>query len=135
LAYQPPASSTFLSEQTSHQPPASSTFLSQQISTSHQPPAKRTGRGLVVVSASEIFSLFGWLVANGWCWFALGEEYCWLVAGLFREKSAAGRWLTLQAKRRAFDLTKRQGKRVRVARSHAGMHARPRWNRVSGSPS
>jgi hypothetical protein len=37
LAYQPPASSTFLSEQTSHQQPASSTFLSQQTSTSHQP--------------------------------------------------------------------------------------------------
>jgi hypothetical protein len=43
LAYQPPASSTFLSEQTSHQQPASSTFLSEQTSTSHQPPAKRTG--------------------------------------------------------------------------------------------
>jgi hypothetical protein len=43
LAYQPPASSTFLSEQTSHQQPASSTFLSKQTSTSHQPPAKRTG--------------------------------------------------------------------------------------------
>jgi hypothetical protein len=43
LAYQPPASSTFLSEQTSHQQPASSTVLSEQISTSHQPPAKRTG--------------------------------------------------------------------------------------------
>jgi hypothetical protein len=42
-AYQPPASSTFLSEQTSHQQSASSTFLSEQISTSHQPPAKRTG--------------------------------------------------------------------------------------------
>jgi hypothetical protein len=37
LAYQPPASSTFLSEQTSHQQPASSTFLSEQTSTSHQP--------------------------------------------------------------------------------------------------
>jgi hypothetical protein len=46
-AYQPPASSTFLSEQTSHQQSASSTFLSEQISTSHQPPAKRTGCGLV----------------------------------------------------------------------------------------
>jgi hypothetical protein len=44
LAYQPPANSTFLSEQTSHQQPASSTFLSEQISTSHQQPAKRTGR-------------------------------------------------------------------------------------------
>jgi hypothetical protein len=42
-AYQPPASSTFLSGQTSHQQSAISTFLSEQISTSHQPPAKRTG--------------------------------------------------------------------------------------------
>jgi hypothetical protein len=25
--------------------------------------------------------LFGWLVADGWCWFVLREEYCWLVAG------------------------------------------------------
>jgi hypothetical protein len=48
LAYQPPASSTFLSEQTSHQQQASSTFLSEQISTSHQPPAKRTGRRSVI---------------------------------------------------------------------------------------
>jgi hypothetical protein len=39
LAYQPPASSTFLSEQTSHQQPASSTILSEQTSTGHQPPA------------------------------------------------------------------------------------------------
>jgi hypothetical protein len=38
-AYQPPASSTFLSEQTSHHQPASSTLLSEQTSTaiSHQP--------------------------------------------------------------------------------------------------
>jgi hypothetical protein len=21
-------------------------------------------------------SLFGWLVADGWCWFVLREEYC-----------------------------------------------------------
>jgi hypothetical protein len=27
-----------------------------------------------------INSLFGWLVADGWCWFVLREEYCWLVA-------------------------------------------------------
>jgi hypothetical protein len=39
LAYQPPASSTFLSEQTSHQQSASITLLSEQTSTSHQPPA------------------------------------------------------------------------------------------------
>jgi hypothetical protein len=43
LAYQPPASSIFLSEQISHQQPASSTFLSEQTSTGHQLPAKRTG--------------------------------------------------------------------------------------------
>jgi hypothetical protein len=43
LAYQPPANSTFLLEQTSHQQPASSTLLSEQTSTSHQPPANRTG--------------------------------------------------------------------------------------------
>jgi hypothetical protein len=43
LAYQPPSSSTFLSEQISHQQPANNAFPSQQISISHQPPAKRTG--------------------------------------------------------------------------------------------
>jgi hypothetical protein len=32
-------------------------------------------------SAALIKSLFGWLVADGWCWFVLREEYCWLVAG------------------------------------------------------
>jgi hypothetical protein len=37
LAYQPPANSIFLSEQTSHQQPVSNTFLSEQTSTSHQP--------------------------------------------------------------------------------------------------
>jgi hypothetical protein len=42
LAYQPPGSSTFLSEQTSQQQQANNTFLSEQISTGHQPPAKRT---------------------------------------------------------------------------------------------
>jgi hypothetical protein len=27
----------------------------------------------------QLCSLFGWLVADGWCWFVLREEYCWLV--------------------------------------------------------
>jgi hypothetical protein len=44
LAYQPPDSSTFLSEQTSHQQPASSTLLSEQTSTSHQPTEQADGR-------------------------------------------------------------------------------------------
>jgi hypothetical protein len=33
--------------------------------------------------------LFGWLVADGWCWFVLREEYCWLIVGgwfIVREK-------------------------------------------------
>jgi hypothetical protein len=60
LAYQLPASSTFLSEQTSYQQPASSTFLSQQISTSHQPPAKRTGCMAVAKKKMCLFCcLFG----------------------------------------------------------------------------
>jgi hypothetical protein len=50
LAYQPPASSIFLSEHISHQQPANSTQLSQQTNTSHQPPANRTCCQLVVVS-------------------------------------------------------------------------------------
>jgi hypothetical protein len=29
--------------------------------------------------AKGIDSIFGWLVADGWCWFVLREEYCWLV--------------------------------------------------------
>jgi hypothetical protein len=41
LAYQPPASGTFLSQQTSHQQSTSSIFLSERISTSHQPPDKQ----------------------------------------------------------------------------------------------
>jgi hypothetical protein len=35
------------------------------------------------------YSLFGWLVADGWCWFVLREEYCYVVAGgwfVVREK-------------------------------------------------
>jgi hypothetical protein len=36
LAYQPPASSAFISEQTSYQQSASNTFLPEQISTSHR---------------------------------------------------------------------------------------------------
>jgi hypothetical protein len=37
----------------------------------------------------ESDGLFGWLVAGGWCWFILREEYCWLVADgwfVLREK-------------------------------------------------
>jgi hypothetical protein len=28
-------------------------------------------------SVTYYFSLFVWLVADGWCWFILREKYCW----------------------------------------------------------
>jgi hypothetical protein len=36
--------------------------------------------------------LFGRLVADGWCWFVLREEYCWLVA--------AGCWWLVRSERK-----------------------------------
>jgi hypothetical protein len=39
-----------------------------------------------------ISSLLGWLVADGWCWFVLREEYCWLVA--------AGCWWLVRSERK-----------------------------------
>jgi hypothetical protein len=41
---------------------------------------------------NSINGLFGWLVADGWCWFALREEYCWLVA--------AGCWWLIRSERK-----------------------------------
>jgi hypothetical protein len=38
------------------------------------------------------YSLFGWLVADGWCWFVLREEYCWLIA--------AGCWWLVSCERK-----------------------------------
>jgi hypothetical protein len=49
-------------------------------------PGKRRG---AVTGAG---SLFGWLVADGWCWFVLREEYCWLVA--------AGCWWLVRSERK-----------------------------------
>jgi hypothetical protein len=48
-------------------------------------------------------SLFGWLVADGWCWFVLKEEYCWLVADgwfVLREKYC---WLVADKRATAND--------------------------------
>jgi hypothetical protein len=57
--------------------------------------------------------MFGWLTADGWCWFLLREEYCWLVSGgwfVVREKycwlvadkpiEQADRWIGLQGRGR-----------------------------------
>jgi hypothetical protein len=38
------------------------------------------GSGRVLANNSRTSSLFGWLVADGWCWFVLREKYCLLVA-------------------------------------------------------
>jgi hypothetical protein len=62
--------------------------------------------------------MFGWLVAGGWCWFVLREEYCWLVVGgwfVVREKycwlvadkpSEQGAWLYIfnQARHKHIDI-------------------------------
>jgi hypothetical protein len=43
----------------------------------------------MLLRMNELCSLFGWLVADGWCGFVLREKYCWLVAGgwfVVREK-------------------------------------------------
>jgi hypothetical protein len=45
-----------------------------------------------VLDQPEVLSLFGWLVADGWCWFVLREEYCWLVA--------AGCWWLIRCERK-----------------------------------
>jgi hypothetical protein len=42
-----------------------------------------------IAEAPPTWSLFVWLVVDGWCWFVLREKYCWLVAGgwfVVREK-------------------------------------------------
>jgi hypothetical protein len=44
------------------------------------------------VQLAEVNSLFGWLVADGWCWFVMREEYCWLVA--------AGCWWLVSCERK-----------------------------------
>jgi hypothetical protein len=75
LDYQPPASSTFLSEQISHQQPANSTFLSEQTSTSHQPPAKRTG--CILFSTAGPKHKQGSLISKGSTY---GEESMYLSA-------------------------------------------------------
>jgi hypothetical protein len=49
----------------------------------------RLARSLRRRDADARAILFGWLVADVWCWFVLKEEYCWLVAGgwfVLREK-------------------------------------------------
>jgi hypothetical protein len=49
-----------------------------------QPPDERVnglaGANVRSPFAGETNNMFGWLVADGGCWFVLREEYCWLVA-------------------------------------------------------
>jgi hypothetical protein len=42
-----------------------------------------------VKNCRKMCSVFVWLVADGWCWFVLREQYCWLIADgwfVLREK-------------------------------------------------
>jgi hypothetical protein len=57
-------------------------------------------------------TLFGWLVADDWCWFVLREEYCWLVA--------AGCWWLVSCERKVLlaDKPSEQG----GSSMHACMH-------------
>jgi hypothetical protein len=55
-----------------------------------------------------IYSLFVWLVADGWCWFVLGGKYCWLIAGgwfVLREKYC---WLVADKSNERGDNMKRR---------------------------
>jgi hypothetical protein len=52
----------------------------------------RTLQTLQLDDTAAINSLFGWLVADGWCWFVLREEYCWLVL--------AGCWWLVSSERK-----------------------------------
>jgi hypothetical protein len=36
-------------------------------------------RVVTASKVSECKASFGWLVAGGWCWFVVGEKYCWLA--------------------------------------------------------
>jgi hypothetical protein len=44
----------------------------------HREPAKLWIAVAAPVAGTIWHSLFGWLVADSWCWFVLREEYCWL---------------------------------------------------------
>jgi hypothetical protein len=58
LAYQPPATSTFFSEQNSYQQPISSTFLSEQISTCHHIAYELMTFGLAKEHSCSTFKVF-----------------------------------------------------------------------------
>jgi hypothetical protein len=49
-------------------------------------------RGWARFSPENSTSLFGWLVADGWCWFVMREKYRWLVA--------AGCWWLIRSERK-----------------------------------
>jgi hypothetical protein len=82
LPYQPPASSTFLLEQTSHQQPASSTFLSEKSA-----PAISQTNMLRGKNARNLKSFFWWLYANKKNQFPGGQVTFFLCVAVVRGKS------------------------------------------------
>jgi hypothetical protein len=52
-------------------------------------PEKNLPARVRVNQLTSSYNLFGWLVADGWCWFVLREKYCWLIVAdwfVLREK-------------------------------------------------
>jgi hypothetical protein len=75
----------------------------------------------------KLYSMFVWLVADGWCWFLLREKYCWLVASgwfVLREKYC---WLVA-------DKPSEQGVEAR-ARTHSMLHQLQKLHAILSSNS
>jgi hypothetical protein len=67
-------------------------------------------------------------LASGWCWFVLREEYCWLLAGLFWEKSTAG-WFVVREKYcwLVADKPSEQGAPAAMVSTQWGQHRQSPW--------
>jgi hypothetical protein len=75
-----------------------------------------------------IQSLFGWLVADGGCWFVLREKYCWLIAGgwfVLREKYC---WLVAD---KPSEKEKKKAKRDRRPTLPVPPYGRPRVSLIT----
>jgi hypothetical protein len=110
-------------------PLSCATRMNERSQTSESDREKR--RGVVVpfhIYIPEAFPLcgrFGWLGANGWCWFVLREAYRWLVVGgwfVLREKYC---WLAADKPSEPFalpDLTnhdRASGQCLLLSRTHS----------------
>jgi hypothetical protein len=73
------------------------------------------------------------MVVDGWCWFALREEYCWLVAGgwfVLREKYC---WLVADKPNEQAAYCKKQACRHNHS-LHIKMQEESLWNSEHSEP-